>query len=260
MLILISPAKKLDSHPDPWPEKFPATTQPQMLDASRELINQLQQLTPAEVGGLMKLSDKLATLNFERFQTWSEPFTHNNAQPALFAFQGDVYQGLDANQLSAEELQWAQQHLRILSGLYGVLRPLDLMQPYRLEMGTKFANHRGSNLYQFWGDAITAQLNQTCAETQHGVVVNLASNEYFSAVKPAQLDGELITPQFYDRKNGEYKIISFYAKRARGSMAAHIIKNRLTESQQLLDFDLDGYRYSDAMSKPGKPAFCRDPG
>lgn len=258
MLIVISPAKKLDTGSWQWPSHYPATSQPQQLDAARELIGQLQQLSPAQVGGLMKLSDKLAALNYERFQAWAEPLTNSNAQPALFAFQGDVYQGLDAGQLSAAELEWAQRHLRILSGLYGVLRPLDLMLPYRLEMGTKFNNRRGADLYQFWGDAITEQLNDTLAKQATPIAVNLASNEYFRSVKPALLNGELITPQFYDRKGEHYKIISFYAKRARGAMAAYIIKNRCRASADLLDFDCDGYRYNAAMSSPGKPAFCRD--
>lgn len=258
MLIVISPAKKLDSRGWQWPSDYPAVSQPQQLDDTRELIAQLQHLSPADVAGLMKLSDKLAALNYERFQAWSEPLTSSNAQPALFAFQGDVYQGLDAAQLSAADLEWAQQHLRILSGLYGVLRPLDLMLPYRLEMGTKFNNQRGTDLYQFWGATITEQLNRTLAEQSTPITVNLASNEYFRSVKPAQLNGELITPQFYDRKGEHYKIISFYAKRARGAMAAYIIKNRCSAAADLLNFAADGYRYNAAMSGPGKPAFCRD--
>ncbi len=259
MLMVISPAKKLDSGACPWPAERPAPTQPVLLDHAQQLIDQLQRLSPAEVGGLMKLSDSLATLNFERFQTWAQPFDDANAQPALFAFQGDVYQGLDADSLSGAELDYAQRHLRILSGLYGVLRPLDLMQPYRLEMGTKFANSRGADLYQFWGDQITAELNSALAEQRDKTVVNLASNEYFRSVKSGQLDGRLITPQFYDRKNGDYKIISFYAKRARGAMAAFIIKQQPSDPEQLLDFDSDGYRYNPAMSSADKPAFCRDP-
>lgn len=263
MLMVISPAKKLDSGDWRWPTERPAPTQPQLLDQAQQLIDQLQMLTPAEVGGLMTLSDKLAALNYGRFQSWGQPFNRDNAQPALFAFQGDVYQGLDAASLSGDDLEFAQRHLRILSGLYGVLRPLDLMQPYRLEMGTKFANSRGSDLYQFWGEQITTALNRTLAEQANQSqasksVVNLASNEYFRSVKTAQLDGQLITPQFYDRKNGEYKIISFYAKRARGAMAAYVVQNRLNDPAQLLDFDRDGYCYNPAMSSADKPAFCRD--
>lgn len=259
MLMVISPAKKLDSGTTPWPPERPAPTQPLLLDHAQQLIDQLQRLSPAEVAGLMKLSDSLAALNFERFQAWAQPFDPTNAQPALFAFQGDVYQGLDADVLSSDQLEYAQRHLRILSGLYGVLRPLDLMQPYRLEMGTKFANSRGADLYQFWGDLITAELNTALAEQTDKTVVNLASNEYFRSVKPSQLDGQLITPQFYDRKNGEYKIISFYAKRARGAMAAFIIKRQPSGPQQLLDFNSDGYHYNAAMSSANKPAFCREP-
>ena len=258
MLIVISPAKKLDSGNRDWPPHYPPLSQPQQLAEARQLIAELQQLSPAEVGGLMKLSDKLAALNYSRFQQWAEPLTPSSAQPALFAFQGDVYQGLNAQQLSVADLHWAQQHLRILSGLYGVLRPLDLMLPYRLEMGTKFTTARGTDLYQFWGDSITAQLNDSLAEQAQPLVVNLASNEYFRAVKPAHLQAEVVTPQFYDRKNGQYKIISFYAKRARGAMAAFIIQNRCRDSAELNAFDADGYRYHTALSSPQKPAFCRE--
>jgi cytoplasmic iron level regulating protein YaaA (DUF328/UPF0246 family) len=251
MLIVISPAKKLDYTSS---VKAPLSTQPELLDHSKELLQGLKALAPQDVSSLMSLSDKLGALNFERFQEWRTPFTEDNARPAVLAFKGDVYQGLDADNMSDEDLRWAQDHLRILSGLYGLLRPLDLMQAYRLEMGTKFANPRGANLYQFWGDIITAELNKT----QTSVLVNLASNEYFKSVHKKDIAARIITPVFMDKKNDSYKIISFYAKKARGLMSNYIIKNRITEVEKIKDFDTDGYSFNAALSEADQWVFVRD--
>jgi uncharacterized protein len=251
MLIVISPAKKLDYAST---VKSPLTTQPELLDHSQELLQGLKALAPQDVSSLMSLSDKLGALNFERFQAWQTPFTEDNARAAILAFKGDVYQGLDADSMSDDDLRWAQDHLRILSGLYGLLRPLDLMQAYRLEMGTKFTNTRGANLYQFWGDIITQQLNKTGSS----VLVNLASNEYFKSVHKKDIDAQIITPVFMDKKNDTYKIISFYAKKARGLMSSYIIRNRITEAEQIKHFDTDGYSYNAALSEADQWVFVRD--
>jgi cytoplasmic iron level regulating protein YaaA (DUF328/UPF0246 family) len=251
MLIVISPAKKLDYTSA---VNSPLTTQPALLDHSEELAQGLKALAPQDVSSLMSLSDKLGALNFERFQEWQTPFTKDNARPAVLAFKGDVYQGLDADSMSDEDLRWAQDHLRILSGLYGLLRPLDLMQAYRLEMGTKFANPRGGDLYQFWGDIITDELNKT----DYSVLVNLASNEYFKSVRKKAIGARIITPVFMDKKNDKYKIISFYAKKARGLMSSYIIRNRITEVEQIKKFDTDGYSYNAALSDADQWVFVRD--
>jgi cytoplasmic iron level regulating protein YaaA (DUF328/UPF0246 family) len=251
MLIVISPAKKLDYTSA---VNSPLTTQPALLDHSKELAQGLKTLAPQDVSSLMSLSDKLGALNFERFQEWQTPFTKDNARPAVLAFKGDVYQGLDADSMSDEDLRWAQDHLRILSGLYGLLRPLDLMQAYRLEMGTKFANPRGGDLYQFWGDIITDELNKT----DYSVLVNLASNEYFKSVRKKAIGARIITPVFMDKKNDKYKIISFYAKKARGLMSSYIIRNRITEVEQIKKFDTDGYSYNAALSDADQWVFVRD--
>ena len=250
MLTLISPAKKLDY--EQQDERRPHT-QPELLDHAQELLSDLKTLSPQDVCALMGLSDKLGALNYERFQAWQRPFTAENAKQAVLAFKGDVYQGLDAESMSDEDLQWAQDNLRILSGLYGVLRPLDLMQPYRLEMGTKFANQRGKDLYQFWGDIITAELNRV----DSSVLVNLASNEYFKSVRKQDVSARIVTPVFMDKKDGKYKIISFYAKKARGLMSRYIIQNRITEIEQINQFDSDGYVYNAALSELDAPVFLR---
>jgi cytoplasmic iron level regulating protein YaaA (DUF328/UPF0246 family) len=251
MLIVISPAKKLDYTGS---VNSPLTTQPALIDHSEELAQGLKALAPQDVSSLMSLSDKLGALNFERFQEWQTPFTEDNARPAVLAFKGDVYQGLDADSMSDEDLRWAQDHLRILSGLYGLLRPLDLMQAYRLEMGTKFANPRGADLYQFWGDIITDELNKT----DSSVLLNLASNEYFKSVRKKAIGARIITPVFMDKKDDKYKIISFYAKKARGLMSSYIIRNRITEVEQIKNFDTDGYSYNAALSEADKWVFVRD--
>jgi len=254
MLTIISPAKKLDYSP---PAQIQHHSQPQLLEHSELLSKALKNLSPQDICSLMGLSDKLGALNYERFQSWQTPFSTDNAKQAILAFKGDVYQGLDADNMSAKELNWAQDNLRILSGLYGLLRPLDLMQPYRLEMGTKFANQRGANLYQFWGEIITNQLNELLSASPKSVLINLASNEYFKSVQPKNLLADIITPVFMDQKGDKYKIISFFAKRARGLMSAFIIKNKITDAEQLKAFNADGYSFNAAMSEGNKWVFCR---
>lgn len=251
MLIVISPAKTLDFETAPSTEKF---SQPRFLPQSQMLINELKDLSTADIASLMKLSDKLAALNMVRFQTWQKPFNLENAKQALLAFKGDVYTGLDADTLDVAGLDFAQQHLRILSGLYGVLRPLDLMQAYRLEMGTKFANVKGKDLYHFWGSQLRESIE---SELKDGVLINLASNEYFKAVEAKKLKARIITPVFKDWKNGQYKIISFYAKKARGLMSRYIIDHRINEPENIKGFDSEGYRFSPEMSQADEWVFLR---
>jgi hypothetical protein len=205
----------------------------------------------------MGISDKLAGLNAARFGQWSTPFTSENARPAILAFNGDVYTGLDAQSFKPHDFDFAQQHMRILSGLYGLLQPLDLMQAYRLEMGTKLANSRGNNLYQFWGDIITNELNKALTEQGDDVLINLASNEYFKSVKTKSLNATIITPAFRDWKNGQYKMISFFAKKARGLMARYIIENQLNDVEKLKDFDLAGYQFNSEFSQGNDWVFTR---
>jgi len=255
MLILISPAKTLDFDTAPTTR---SKTQPALLKESQVLVDELQQLTPSDISSLMNVSEKIGNLNFERFMDWQTPFNLKNAKQAVLAFKGDVYTGLEAESMSDDELKFAQQHLRILSGLYGVLRPLDLMQPYRLEMGTKFANPRGKDLYQFWGDRITTDLNKQLKKLKSDTVVNLASNEYFKSVDKKLLNANIVTPVFKDLKNGNYKIISFFAKKARGMMSAWIIKNGVTDAKDLKKFKGGGYRYNAKLSSPDSPVFTRD--
>ncbi len=255
MLMVISPAKDLDFAPY---DHGQTTTEPAMLAQTQQLIDICKTLTPADLASLMHISDKLAGLNAARFAQWSLPFTADNAKAALFAFNGDVYQGLEATSLNSADLIFTQQHLRILSGLYGVLRPLDLMQPYRLEMGTKLANPQGKDLYHFWQDSIAEQLNNQLAELKSDTLLNLASQEYFKSVRPSVLQARIITPVFKDQKNGQYKIISFYAKKARGLMARYVIRHQLTQPEQLQQFDLDGYYYSKEQSTADEPVFLRD--
>jgi cytoplasmic iron level regulating protein YaaA (DUF328/UPF0246 family) len=254
MLLVVSPAKKLDFESTPVTEKY---SQPELLEHSQQLINHCVKLTPAEIASLMGVSDKLAGLNAARFGEWSQPFTVDNARPAILAFSGDVYTGLDANSFNDEDFDYAQQHMRILSGLYGLLKPLDLMQAYRLEMGRKLNTSRGDNLYQFWGELITDKLNQAVYEQGDNTLVNLASNEYFKSVKKKALTADVITPAFKDWKNGQYKMISFFAKKARGLMARYIIKNRLTNIEQLKEFNCAGYQFDDKLSRNNDWVFTR---
>ncbi|WP_026957704.1 peroxide stress protein YaaA [Aliagarivorans taiwanensis] len=255
MLAVISPAKTLDYQTPVPTEQF---GQPALLDHSAELIEIARQMSPSDIASQMKISDKLAGLNAARFAEWQPEFDLENARQALFAFKGDVYAGLDAFSLEQPQLVFAEQHLRILSGLYGVLRPLDLMMAYRLEMGIKLANPRGANLYAFWGELITEQLNQALAAQGDNVLVNLASNEYFKAVKANKLDGKIITPVFKDCKNGQYKIISFYAKKARGLMVRYMLNKQVSEPAQLCEFDYQGYRFDEASSSDSELVFLRE--
>lgn len=255
MLMVISPAKTLDYTSAPATARH---TLPEHIEHSAELIAQLRELTPAQIAELMHLSDKLAGLNAARFAEWSPEFTSENAKQALLAFKGDVYTGLDAESFGEDDFDFAQQHLRMLSGLYGVLRPLDLMQPYRLEMGTKLANARGKDLYAFWGERISGWLNDALAAQGDDTLLNLASNEYFGAIKRKALKARIIDTEFRDLKNGQYKIISFYAKKARGLMARYVIQNRLRNPEDLKDFDLAGYSYAQAQSTLDKLVFLRD--
>lgn len=254
MLILISPAKTLD-----FESQAPAIkhSQPSMLTMSEQLIDILSVKSPSDIEKLMKISPKLAELNVERYHTWSRPFTKKNAKPAGFAFQGDVYTGLEIDSFSDDDLAYAQDNLRILSGLYGVLRPLDLIQAYRLEMGTKLENAAGKNLYEFWGGNITKALNKQLKAIKANSVLNLASNEYFKSVKKKELNADIVTPVFKDWKNGQYKLISFFAKKARGVMSGWVIKNQVTRLDALSSFKLDGYKYSARDSDPFNPVFLR---
>lgn len=254
MLMVISPAKTLDYES---PFATSQYTQASLLNHSAELIEYARTLTPAQIASLMKISDKLAGLNAARFSQWQPEFNLNNARQALLAFKGDVYTGLAADDFSNADFTFAQTHLRILSGLYGVLRPLDLMMPYRLEMSTRFENSRGKDLYQFWGSIITDTLNQALHEQGDDVLINLASDEYFKAVKSQAIQGRIITPVFKDEKNGQFKIISFYAKKARGLMARYIIKNRLSETSQLADFKEDDYFFAEHESSDTQLVFKR---
>jgi len=255
MLTLLSPAKSLDFETPPITK---ATTQPAMLDRSELLVGALRDLSAKNLSSLMGISEKLGALNHERFANWHTPFTKSNARQAVIAFKGDVYRGLDIESFSADDFKFAQKHLRILSGLYGVLRPLDLIQPYRLEMGTRFQNENGKDLYAFWGNRISESLNDQLRSLKSGTVINLASIEYFKSVDTTALNADVVSPSFKDLKNGNYKIISFYAKKARGMMAAWIIQNRIEDERQLKDFAVSGYRYSSDFSEPGVPTFVRD--
>ena len=259
MLILLSPAKTLDF-------ETPPTTQlsslPRFLEHSAQLVDVLKPYSPEEVGALMKISPALAQLNAERFYTWQLPFPAEQAKAAVLAFKGDVYVGLQADTLSEQQLEFAQQYVRILSGLYGVLKPLDVILPYRLEMGTKLVNPKGKDLYQFWGETLTQSLNQELNDQASDIVINLASNEYFKAIQPKKLQANLITPVFKDEKNGQYKIISFYAKKARGLMARWLIEQGLNikhmaDVEQLKRFDVAGYRFSAEESNSNEFVFKR---
>lgn len=254
MLILLSPAKSLDTKA---PLLTTKATQPRLAAHSSELINELRALSPEAIGKLMSISPKLAELNHARYQNYQPTFTAKNSRQAILAFTGGVYQGMELAEWSADDFAAAQQQIRILSGLYGVLRPLDRMQPYRLEMGTKFQNARGNNLYQFWGSTITELLNKDLKASGSDLVVNLASNEYFSSVKPKALKGQLITPVFKDEKNGTYKIISFYAKKARGMMADFIVRNQVKSVEGLKAFNTSGYQFSAEASDGNTLVFLR---
>jgi cytoplasmic iron level regulating protein YaaA (DUF328/UPF0246 family) len=254
MLIVLSPAKTLD-----YASPIPAVdhTVPDFIPHSAELVSVLREMPPAGIASLMKISDPLAQLNAERFGSWSTTFSPKNARQAVLAFDGDVYEGLNARSLTPAQLDWAQGHLRILSGLYGLLRPLDLMQPYRLEMGTRLPTSRGKDLYAFWGEEITQALNEALVVAKAPALVNLASEEYFKSVRPRLLDVPVITPVFEDWKGGRYKIISFFAKRARGLMARYAIDRKLTKPEKLKEFGVDGYAFDAKVSDESTWVFRR---
>jgi cytoplasmic iron level regulating protein YaaA (DUF328/UPF0246 family) len=254
MLLVLSPAKSLDFASPVPTGKF---TQPAYLDDSAQLIKTLRQKSPDDLSELMHISAKLGELNVERNLNWQAPFDTTNARQAIYAFTGDVYLGLDVHTLNQKDLAYAQNHLRILSGLYGLLRPLDLMQPYRLEMGTALRQGNHKNLYEFWGSRLSEGLNDAFKGHRSRVLLNLASNEYFRAVDKKVLDADIVSPVFKDYKNGQYKVISFFAKKARGMMAAHVIKNRIDSPADIREFDMAGYRFSAKDSTDKAPVFLR---
>ncbi|OBY25377.1 peroxide stress protein YaaA [Leisingera sp. JC1] len=252
MLVVTSPAKKLD-----WAERDQEMTWPALHDDAVELAEVARKQSVADLMKLMHISEDLAKLNHARFQEFAADPKTDATRPAALAFAGDTYQGLEAASLDADEMVWAQEHFRILSGLYGVLRPLDAMQPYRLEMGSRLKNPRGKNLYEFWGSKISEALNAQAEAVGAGLLVNCASQEYFGAVDLAALKLRVVTPVFMEDKNGTPKVVSFYAKRARGAMTRYIIQGRLTDAESLKDFDAGGYAYHPQMSEPDKPVFLR---
>ncbi|NMH59261.1 peroxide stress protein YaaA [Alteromonas ponticola] len=255
MLVVVSPAKNLDYESTVPVKRF---SQPEMMDHTQKLVEICRKLSPADLASLMSISDKLATLNANRFADFTLPFTADNARQAIFAFNGDVYTGLDAYTLDSQTIDYAQSHLRILSGLYGLLKPLDLMQAYRLEMGTRLENPAGKDLYAYWGTTITQKINQALTAQGDNILINLASNEYFRAVKKSGIEGMIITPVFKDMKNGQYKTISFFAKKARGLMARFILQNQVSDVAGLKSFAEQGYAYSDEQSSATQLVFLRD--
>jgi len=255
VLTVISPAKTLDYE---TPATTRQATQPAFLSRASELVEDARRLTPGDIQSLMGVSESIANLNHERFMNWHPEFTPQNAKQALLAFKGDVYTGLAAETLDAKGLKFAQKHLRILSGLYGLLRPLDLMQPYRLEMGLRFNNRVGKNLYEFWGNDISDAVQADLKKSGSPLLINLASNEYFKSVNAKTLDAEIITPVFKDLKQGKYKVISFFAKKARGLMARFIIDHQLNDPEGLKEFDAEGYYFSKTLSTASELVFLRD--
>ncbi|OCG08753.1 hypothetical protein A9G13_01445 [Gilliamella sp. wkB178] len=255
MLTIISPAKTLDY-------QSPLITQqhtlPQFINTTKQLIKDCQKLSANDLAKLMAISPKLAEVNYQRFQNWHADFNLSNARQAILAFKGDVYAGLHVEDFSASDLKFAQAHLRILSGLYGVLRPLDLIQPYRLEMGIRLKNGNNTNLYQFWGDQLTEYLNSELRQSSDATLINLASNEYFKAIKPKLLQAKIIQPIFLDNSKGEYKVISFYAKKARGLMSRFIIKNSINKSNDIKSFNLEGYQFDQQRSTELEWFFLRN--
>lgn len=255
MIIIISPAKSLDFK---TPPVIPDFTIPGFLNESEKLIGRLKTYSPKKLSVLMGISADLGELNFKRFQEWQLPFTPENSKQAILAFNGDVYQGLNASTLSKENFDIAQGKLRILSGLYGVLKPLDLIQPYRLEMGTKLKYYKSKDLYSFWNPLITKKINEVVSHSGNKVLVNLASNEYFKSIDKKKLKAEIVTPDFKEFKNGKYSMISFFAKRARGLMTRFIIENNISDTADLLAFDAEGYSFNSHLSESGNPVFTRE--
>ncbi|NND81065.1 MAG: peroxide stress protein YaaA [Gammaproteobacteria bacterium] len=254
MLIVVSPAKTLDYESEPTTKIH---SQPALLERAVPLVDTLSTKSPRSLAKLMNLSPALAELNVERYHQWSTPFKPSNAKQAVLAFKGDVYLGLEAERFTDRQMEYAQAHLRILSGLYGVLRPLDLMQPYRLEMGTKLKVKKHANLYQYWGSDITNEINKQLQTIDSNIVLNLASNEYFKSIKVRELAADVVTPKFLDWSNGQYKMIGYFAKKARGQMAAWVIKQRAKTVNKLLKYNIEGYQYSEQDSDPLKPVFVR---
>lgn len=254
MIILLSPAKSLD-----FETSVPVrnVTSPQFVEHSEQLMATLRKKSAGDLSKLMKLSEDLSTLNFERNQQWTAKHSKKNGKPAVYAFKGDVYQGLDVASLTAAQVKRCQKHVRILSGLYGVLRPLDLMQAYRLEMGTKLVNGGGKNLYEFWDCTVRDAINADLVQAKSKLVINLASNEYSKVANLKSLNADVISPVFKDWKNGEYILISFFAKRARGLMTRYLIVNSVKKRDGLKGFDLDGYQYNEELSSDTKPVFTR---
>jgi cytoplasmic iron level regulating protein YaaA (DUF328/UPF0246 family) len=254
MLIIISPAKTMD--PNPVNLNIPVS-QPEFLTDTEEIVSVLKKYTPKKLGTLMKINPKLSQLNFERYQEWELPFKEHNAKPAIFAFKGDVYNGININEYSDSDLEYSQAALRILSGLYGVLRPLDLIQPYRLEMGTKLKLKRKKDLYEFWGTKLRTTLQENLSSIKPSVLINLASAEYSKAVQLNQLTSRIITPVFKEFHNGTYKFMSVFGKKARGLMVSYIVKNRIHNPEEIKLFDTDGYYYNDQLSKGDEWVFTR---
>jgi cytoplasmic iron level regulating protein YaaA (DUF328/UPF0246 family) len=255
MIILLSPAKTLDYSVDSKPNH----TAPQFLNQSAKLIKILKDKEPKDIASLMGLSDKLAALNFDRYQSWKASKTlSDDSKPSLMVFKGDVYQGLEAETLNTQDMKFAQKHLRILSGLYGILKPLDVIRPYRLEMGTKLETSNGKNLYEFWGERVRNNVLEDLTSQKSDLIINLASKEYFNVMGKLPEHANVIAPAFKDFKNGKYKIISFYAKKARGLMARWIIQNKVKDFERLSEFNLDGYYYSEEDSSATEPVFLRD--
>ncbi|MCF8058393.1 MAG: peroxide stress protein YaaA [Bacteriovoracaceae bacterium] len=252
MLIVVSPAKKLDFEVPAPTKKF---TQLKELDKSEALIKELRKCDAKKISSLMKLSEDLTELNIQRYKNFKTPFNLKNAKQAMFAFKGDTYVGLDAETMNESDIDYAQNHLRILSGLYGLVSPLDLVQPYRLEMGTRFPCLGSKNLYEFWGESITEKLGTLLKNEK--TLVNLASKEYFSAIQFKKLNADVITPAFMEKKGNDFKMVSFYAKKARGMMSRYIINKRIEDPKDLIKFDVDGYKYNLALSKPNEPVFTR---
>lgn len=253
MILLISPAKTLDF--DAIDEK--EYTTPVFLKETKKLVKVLKTKSATDIKTLMKVSDKIADLNVVRYKSFKTPFTPANAKQAMYAFRGDVYTGLDADSFNKSQVKFAQKHLRILSGLYGVLKPLDLMQPYRLEMGTKLANANGKNLYEFWDDKITKVINKDLKATGSKAIINLASNEYFKSVNAKELKGDLYNIAFKEEKNGQFKIVAFFAKKARGMMCHYIIKNKIKNPKHLIGFDYDNYVFNEDLSSERELVFTR---
>lgn len=254
MLAVLSPAKSLNLEAQKQTSKF---SQPEFLDEAETLVKKLRRMSRKSLSNLMGISADLADLNHARFAEWSRPFSTENAKQAVLTFNGDVYQGLQATRFKARDLAYAQDHLRILSGLYGLLRPLDLMQAYRLEMGTSLATPRGKTLYHFWGEKIAAKIEEELSTHKQNVLVNLASNEYFKSVKPGLLSGRIITPVFKEVKDGKSRIIALFAKQARGKMAGWMILNRIDKPEELTQFNVDQYKYNAKESTDAKLVFTR---